>query len=80
MTDYVVFAVFSSIFMTGYAFGMLTMILNYKIKNFELTAHNMKQIISKEKWPKPPTTNMIYKKYKKIFPGITKHLIRQALK
>lgn len=78
MTDYVVFAVFSLIFMSGYAFGMLTQALINKMNHFELNAYNLKQLINKEKWPGPPTTNMIYKKYKKSFPGITKQIIRAA--
>ncbi len=80
MADYVVFAVFSLIFMSGYAFGMLTLVLINKINHFELNAYNLKKLVNKETWPKTPTTNMIYKKYKKSFPGLTKRIIRAALK
>jgi hypothetical protein len=66
--------------MSGYAFGMLTLVLINKINHFELNEINLKKLVNKEKWPKPPTTNMIYKKYKGSFPGLTKQVIRNALK
>ena len=77
MSDSGAFAVFLLIFMSGHAFGMITMML-HNMREYNLTPAHVKKLIEKEKWPKPPTTNMIYKKYKTLYPGLTKRLIRQA--
>ena len=71
------FVVFVLIFMAGFAFGMVTMII-HTMRDYKLTPAHVKRLIEKEKWPRPPTTNMIYKKYKEAFPGLTKRLIRNA--
>ena len=71
------FVVFVLIFMAGFAFGMVTMII-HTMREYKLTPAHVKRLIEKEKWPRPPTTNMIYKKYKEAFPGLTKRLIRKA--
>ena len=79
MTDFTVFVIFTFIlfgfiFITGFTCG-------YVSKAFEITPTKGKiqNLIETDKWPRPPTTNMIYKKYKERYPGLTKRFIRQAL-
>lgn len=79
MTDFAVFLFFTFIlfiiiFSTGFTCG-------YVSKTFEITPTKGKiqKLISTDRWPRPPTTNMIYKKYKEQYPGLTKRFIRNAL-
>ncbi len=80
MSDFAVFVVFTFflfcfIFITGFTCG-------YVSKAFEITPtkNKIRKLIDTEQWPKSPTMNMIYKKYKKQYPGLTKRFIREALK
>jgi hypothetical protein len=79
MTDFAVFVIFTFIlfgfiFITGFTCG-------YVSKAFEITPtkNKIKKLVETERWPTPPTTNMIYKKYKQRYPGLTKRFIRNAL-
>lgn len=80
MSDFAVFVIFTFIlfvfiFITGFTCG-------YVSKAFEITptTKKIKKLVETDQWPRPPTTNMIYKKYKKQYPGLTKRFIRTALK
>jgi hypothetical protein len=80
MSDFAVFVIFTFIlfgfiFITGFTCG-------YVSKSFEITptTRKIKKLVETDRWPRPPTTNMIYKKYKERYPGLTKRFIRTALK
>ena len=75
MTDFAVFVAFTFIlfgfiFLAGFMCGSITKHLDQAI-----TTDKMKKLIAKEPLLTP---NMIYKKYKKHFPMLTKRLIRRA--
>ena len=79
MSDFAVFVIFTFIlfvfiFITGFTCG-------YVSKAFEITptTRKIKNLVETDQWPRPPTTNMIYKKYKTRYPGLTKRFIRTAL-
>jgi hypothetical protein len=80
MSDFAVFVLFTFIL-----FGFIYIggfMCGYVTKSFEITPTPMKikKLVETERWSKPPTTNMIYKKYKERYPGLTKRFIREALK
>jgi hypothetical protein len=80
MSDFAVFVLFTFIL-----FGFIYIggfMCGYVTKTFEITPtpRKIKKLVETERWSKHPTTNMIYKKYKERYPGLTKRFIREALK
>ena len=79
MSDFAVFIIFTFIL-----FGFIYIggfMCGYVTKTFEITPtpRKIKKLVETERWSKHPTTNMIYKKYKERYPGLTKRFIRNAL-
>ncbi len=79
MSDFAVFLFFTFIlfiiiFGTGFTCGYVS-----KALEITPTKGKIQKLVETDQWPKPPTTNMIYKKYKERYPGLTKRFIRQAL-
>ena len=76
MSDFVVFIIFTFI-LFGFIFigGVICGSITSKLDN-RITSDKVKKLIAKEP---SLTANMIYKKYKKQFPTLTKRLIREVL-